>query len=375
MHLYIHIPFCASKCIYCDFTVQLNKYGNHKVFEESLFNELDERVKHFELKGTTLDGIYIGGGTPSLLPAAFYHRLFQRIQHHCRIAPTAEVTLEANPNAVTDAPAAYRAAGFNRVSIGIQSLDDAELKTLSRNHSQQAALQCINDFIHGGFSNVSVDLMYGFPHQTLASWQKTLDGACTLPIQHISLYGLQVEPGTPMETLVSTPAYPMPNDDTYGDMKAAAAQTLANHGYTHYEVSNFAKPGYHSRHNTNTWQQGNFLAIGPGAHGHLHPHRYANSSTVAHWQANPIGNSTAQTVSTMERLENTLIFGLRTHTGVNIPQLEADYQKSLMPFMIDLVKQYPQALRMDNGTLTLHPSYWPVSNTILSHFIGLADSV
>lgn len=385
MYLYIHIPFCQSKCIYCDFNVVLNKHapntGGHATFKQALLSELDERCRQLP-ECTIIDGVYVGGGTPSLLEAEFYITLFSRLGKYATIADDAEITLEANPNAVVDSPGRYREAGFNRVSIGVQSLNDSELKTLSRNHSAEDALACVQAFTDGGFTNISLDLMHGFPHQTEQSWQTTLDTALNLPsVKHLSFYGLQVEAATPMARLVNTPDYTMPTEDTCADLLAVADKTINQAGWKRYEVSNACKPGYHSRHNANYWQpwnetQGQYLALGPGSHGYVQSGegfvRYENAKNLATWQAQPVGSSVIEGEPDQHRLENAFIFGLRTIWGVPLGQLYEQFGEAAVNALVaPAMKQFPEHLTIDHqNVLRLSPASWGIGNAILEAFVA-----
>jgi oxygen-independent coproporphyrinogen-3 oxidase len=394
VYLYIHIPFCQSKCIYCDFTVVLNKHaptaGGHLAFKQALFEELDQRCAQLQ-ENTIINGVYVGGGTPSLLVAEFYKTLFSRLGKYATIADDAEMTLEANPNAVVDAPDQYRKAGFNRVSIGVQSLNDIELKTLSRNHSAEEAMACVQAFADGGFTNISLDLMHGFPHQTEQSWQTTLDMALNLSsVKHLSFYGLQVEAATPMARLVHTPAYTMPTEDTCADLLAIADEAIEKAGWQRYEISNACQPGFHSRHNANYWQpwnetSGQYLALGPGSHGYLsspgaHGYiqtdegfvRYENAKDLATWQAQPVDSSVTEIEPDHHRLENAFIFGLRTIWGVPLGQLQQQFGEAAVNALVaPAMATFPDHLTIDDqNVLRLSPASWGIGNAILEAFVA-----
>lgn len=327
-----------------------------------------------------LQGIYVGGGTPSLLPAAMYQRWFEMIAADWPLAPEAEITLEANPNAWTDKPEAYLKAGFNRLSMGVQSLNDTELKALSRIHTADEAEATVWQCQQAGFSNISVDVMYGIPQQTEASWTDTLERLMSLPVQHISMYGLQVEEATPLHRLVHMGAYPLPTEDEHVAMHVAGVQRLARDGFKQYEISNFAQKGYESRHNINYWRQGDYLALGPGAHGYVHPTRYANSRKLAAWIKDPCGSSESLSISDTERLENILIFGLRETAGVDGAQVHDQFGVDVFQHFESVITPLIQAgyltwvsdKKKGAGPkrLVLPPQYVPVSNSILAEFMA-----
>lgn len=383
MFLYVHVPFCPSRCIYCDFTVVLNKHapktGGHSAFQTTLLSELTQRLQQCPTR-PTIKGIYVGGGTPSLLPASFYNQLFDCIRQHAALAPNAEITLEANPNAIVDSPENYRAVGFNRVSLGVQSFQNNELKALSRNHSAAEAIATIHQLADGGFSNISLDLMYAFPRQTVISWKNTLDKALSLPITHLSFYGLQVEAATPMARLVQTPAYPLPDNDTNATMMSIVADKLAQASWHHYEISNACKPNFHSRHNLNYWQpwndsQGQYLAVGPGAHGYIiHQSgkfvRTENSRDLATWQKEPIASCQTPVEPCHHRLENAFIFGLRTSFGVSLSPLITEFGQSAVRQIVEtLTEKHTDHLIVTNNTIKLQPHAWPVCHDILADIL------
>ncbi|MDH4379349.1 MAG: radical SAM family heme chaperone HemW [Vampirovibrionales bacterium] len=378
--MYVHVPFCASRCVYCDFTISLNKHGGHQAYEEALSQELEYRLAQLP-KGyyQSIHSVYFGGGTPSLMPARWFASVLERLNHAIPMAAHCEITLEANPNAVVDAPADYLAAGLNRVSIGTQSFNANELKALSRNHSAEDAIATVQAFQQAGFQRVSLDLMYGIPQQTVASWNHSLQHALALDVGHISLYGLQLETGTPLERLIQTgaPRYALPDEDTTADAYELAQETLANAGLPLYEISNASIIGEESRHNLTYWQWGHWLALGPGAHGHSQrlegPVQTENADTVEAWQANPTGGL-VKPVSSQEALENRLIFGLRTRWGIHVAQVaEASTlnEKLLLSRLNPLLKKHSTALRLEEGWLRLVPQYWATSNQVLQDVMGL----
>ena len=221
--------------------------------------------------------IFFGGGTPSYLPAKSIVRLLDCVKTSMCIAPDAEITLEANPDDVKPAKCdAWLDAGFNRISIGIQSLHDPILSALSRRHTSDVAIDAVTTARDAGFSNISIDLMFGLPNQSLSVWETTLNRAVALGTEHLSLYGLQVEPGTPLHRDVQRGFMPKPDDDLAADMYELAMDILHVAGYEHYEISNWAKRVYQSRHNLAYWLNTPYLGVGPGAHSSMLGKRFAN---------------------------------------------------------------------------------------------------
>jgi oxygen-independent coproporphyrinogen-3 oxidase len=363
MHLYIHLPFCRSRCIYCDFVVVLEKYGGQAAYVHALLTELRAKLP----PGGRFETVYFGGGTPSLLPAPEIGRLLQAVP----LAPGAEIILEANPKAMADPPGAYLAVGVNRVSIGVQSLNDPELTKLSRGHTAQDAADLVQDFQAAGCRNISIDLMYGIPTQTQTSWANTLQAATALNTQHISFYGLKVEEGTPLATLTAkTQAYPLPEDAETVDMYFQGLAVLGQAGFQRYEFSNLAQPGFESRHNLNTWRNGEYIGVGAGAHGYWHGMRTENPRDVAAYVADPLGSAQLTPCPVQEQRENALIFGLRLREGVDIAHWQAAYGVDFDAQFGSVLARYPEFFAWRGSRLCLTEAAIPVSNTLLCEFLA-----
>ena len=367
MHVYCHIPFCASRCVYCDFYLELAKYGGQQAFVDALCQEIDLRWHGQPLE--PIKTLYFGGGTPSLLTADHYEQIFEHFRRYTSFAPGAELTLEANPCDLTSPPEAYRAVGFNRISLGVQSLNDLELKKLSRRHSAQQAIDVVHQVSKAGFDNISIDLMYGLPCQTQDSWQASLDAVCQLPIQHVSFYGLQIEAGTPMERLVETPSYQLPPNEQWIPFYWQGVETLEAAGLKLYEFSNMARPDCESQHNTAYWRNKDYWAFGPSAHGYQHPLRYENAPDLKAYLSNPLGGE-QHTITELERFENQLIFGLRLTQGVEIEVLENSRFWSLIREEIKEGLEKGK-LKLENKSLCLARQWIPRSNEVLASFITL----
>lgn len=374
MHIYAHIPFCASRCIYCDFTIVLEKYkekhGGETAYLKALVEETTQRFTSLN-NPTPIQTLYFGGGTPSLCSANFYQHYLSHLTSIITLDTTIEITLEANPNAMADKPNAYLKAGINRLSIGVQSFQDNELKKLSRIHTAAEAKQCITQCQDAGFNNISIDLMYALPEQTLASWQDTLNQAIETNVQHISLYGLKVEDGTPLEKLSKLAPYKLPDEDTNTDMYHLANDVLSKAGYHRYEFSNFAKPGYESRHNLCYWDNKPFMALGVSAHGYLNDSRYETVKDLGAYLNNPLAGNTHH-VNLEEALENALIFGLRKSEGVDISEIESTYGINFLATYGHILKKFEEddVFILENGRLKLTQAAIPISNHILCEFIN-----
>ena len=271
--VYIHIPFCASKCGYCDFYSLAGCDKQMPVYHKALIDHILEAspgIRNYEV-----DSVYFGGGTPSYYGAERLLELFDILKLNGNVRTDAEVTVECNPDSMDYKELlALREEGVNRLSVGIQAADDSLLKLLSRRHSWAQAQAAYHDARRAGFDNISVDLMYGLPTQTARDWADTLARVCELHPEHISCYALKLEEGTPMyEEYLNSPV--LPDDDAQADMYSYAAQMLERYGYRQYEVSNFAAPGFESRHNLKYWRLDDYMGFGPGAHSSVGSLRYS----------------------------------------------------------------------------------------------------
>ena len=332
--LYIHIPFCETKCPYCDF----NTYAGIETLIPAYIDALVEEIRMWAdaLGATDVGTIFFGGGTPSYLPQEHVQRLLDTVRSTFAITRNAEITLESNPGDITpERLAAWKDSGINRLSIGVQSLDDGLLSLLGRRHTAREALDAFHLAQTAGFDNINLDLMYGLPHQTLAQWRRTLEDTLTLGPQHLSLYCLTLEEGTPMAASVQQGKLPTPDPDLAADMYELAEQQVDPAGYHHYEISNWTLPKRECRHNLTYWRNQPYLGVGPGAHSYLGGHRLANLRSPrkyiqrVHRQANSaaapqdlqamLRSGPVDTVEAVDkRLEmgETMMLGLRLAEGI-----------------------------------------------------------
>ena len=337
--LYVHIPFCETKCPYCDFNTYAGIEPLIPSYVEALCKEIDS-WGHV-LGGPPVKTVFFGGGTPSYLPAEEVGRVVEAIRSSFDLEATAEVTLEANPGDFTTAKLeSYGGFGVNRLSIGVQSFSDRLLNVLGRRHSSSEAVQAYRMSREAGFVNVSIDLMYGLPYQSAEDWRQSLDQASELAPSHVSMYCLTLETGTPMEQGVASGRLPDPNPDEAADMYVAAQEVMGESGYRHYEISNWARPGFESRHNLTYWRNWPYLGVGPGAHSYLDGFRFWNMRSPRAYvrksredgsprpcgllELGPetlSGMPTVDAVETIDRnleMAETLMLGLRLDTGVRI---------------------------------------------------------
>ncbi|GFE93647.1 coproporphyrinogen III oxidase [Acetobacter persici] len=359
--LYIHWPFCLAKCPYCDFNSHVRERMPEARFAAALRTELAHEAAR--LGRRKLGSIFFGGGTPSLMAPESVAALIADATTLFDPLPELEITLEANPTSVESGRlSAFRQAGVNRVSLGIQALDDAALRFLGREHSARQALAAL-EIARGLFPRITFDLIYARPGQTLADWQTELDTALTLVADHVSLYQLTIEPGTKFEALYRTGAFTLPDEDAAARLYQETAEVTARHGLAGYEVSNYARPGSESRHNLTYWRYGDYLGIGPGAHGRI-TQGDALFATRRHRAPEPwadlvertgTGQTSQEALDATDRAREMLLMGLRVTEGVNAPRFTArtglNLRDALDPVILEAaleegyLEQTPDTLR------------------------------
>lgn len=337
--LYVHWPFCASKCPYCDF----NSHVADDIDTDRWLNAYRQELAHAAAltPKRPLTSIYFGGGTPSLMPPDLVGQILERAEALWGFDAAIEITLEANPSSVENQRlAAMRAAGINRVSIGVQALNDAALKFLGRAHDQQTARDAIS-IAHSLFDRVTFDLIYGRPGQTVADWLSELDSALSLSGSHVSAYQLTIEKGTPFFADHRAGAFSLPNEHTALDLFHATAERLGDAGLERYEVSNYARRGHESRHNLTYWQYGDYVGVGPGAHGRLTiggAHHRTETQTAPHnWLSAVEKDGHAFRVNSpladWESAGEMLMMGLRLSDGLNLKRFSERIGKPLQEFV------------------------------------------
>ena len=273
LSLYLHVPFCKTRCTYCAFNTYTNAEAHLPAYVAALCNEL-----HWLGRATQqpVHTIFFGGGTPSLLSPSQIANILQTCRAAFQISPEAEITLEVNPLSASDAYfARVRAAGVNRLSIGMQSVHRSELRLMARDHDADAVPRTVRAARAAGFENINLDLIFALPYQTLGMWLESLQAALALQPQHLSLYALELESGTAMTRDVERGRLPLPDDELAAEMYEAADELLAQHGFLQYEISNWARSGWECRHNLQYWHNLPYLGVGAGAHGYADGVRYA----------------------------------------------------------------------------------------------------
>ena len=315
--LYIHIPFCRAKCAYCDFYSLARSEGRMDDYVRALAAAL--RRGAARAAGYAVDTVYFGGGTPSYLGAFRLAALLDAVTESYAVERDAEITFEANPESARDASAlrTLRGAGFDRISLGMQSASDAELRAVGRVHTAADTAAAVEAARAAGFGNVSLDLIYGLPGQTRGSWRASLAAAVALAPEHLSCYALKVEPDTPLFSARTG----LPDDDAQAELYLDAVDVLAAHGYAQYEISNFAKTGFASRHNLKYWTLGEYLGFGPGAHSDFGGRRFAVARDLDAFLRGETVCSEDAAISPRERAAERVMLGLRLARGMGADEL------------------------------------------------------
>lgn len=377
--LYLHIPYCKSRCIYCDFYTTASQRG-YSAFVEALCGELALRSAAWH--NVEMQTIYIGGGTPSQLSVTELQHIFATIYAHYRTAPTAEITLEANPDDLTpDYVSAMREhLPINRVSMGLQTFDDQLLRLLNRRHTAAEAEAAVERLIMHGYDNLSIDLIYGLPDQTLHAWQADVARALRLPIKHLSAYALIYEPGTPLMRMKEKGLVHEADDALSLSMFEHLIAATAAAGLEQYEISNFARVGYHSRHNSAYWQGTPYLACGPSAHGYDGTHRYYNTPRLASYikargDVEGQGLQRIEQLSTDERYNDLVLTRLRTMAGLNLAHLEATFGNSYRSYLLSEAEPHLKRghLVCEGDLLKLTPDGIFLSDAIMADLMRVED--
>ena len=375
--IYVHVPFCRSKCQYCDF------YSLTDKSDRLMDGYLDAICDHIRETGPQapnyiVDTVYFGGGTPTFFGADGMSAILTTIRKNFDVAADAEITFEANPDSVSPKLLRkLRSEGFNRVSLGVQCDDDEILEKIGRPHTYEQAVSAVERIRKAGFRNLSLDLIYGLPGQTMESWQKTLQHVLELRPEHISCYGLKVEEGTP---LYSCKDYVnLPDDDAQADMYLAAIEILRSKGYRQYEISNFCRRNLESRHNVKYWSGGEYLGFGPDASSDFAGKRFKIIRDLKGYidgiQKGGQVLEEIQEVAPRERAGEYLMMRLRTTRGISASEYEKKFLLSFSSLekALDACRQRGHALRFDKDSWRLTPEGFLLSNSIISDLLLLQE--
>ena len=390
--LYVHVPFCLSKCPYCDFNTYQGIESQFGDFLTAVTGEIEAWAR--ALGRPAVNTIFLGGGTPSYLPDGDVGRILEAIVSAYPVRDGAEITAECNPNDLTPAKCAeLRAAGINRVSMGVQSMDNGLLAMLGRRHDADEAVDALDACRQAGFDNVNLDLMYGLPNQTLGQWQDTVERLLAQSPEHISMYSLTLEDGTPLKRWVEQGRLPEPDPDLAADMYDLARASLRDAGYHHYEISNWCRPGRQSEHNLAYWRNLQWLGVGPGAHSSLtgvrfwtvrSPRDYARKAAewveiAGRWDlVTPAAIESVPTVDDLEVIDEattaaeTMFLGLRLLDGMDVAaasarvgiDLAARYERELAELAAEGLLEWE-----NDGRLRLSEDAYLVANQVFTRFL------
>jgi oxygen-independent coproporphyrinogen III oxidase len=384
--IYIQVPFCQTKCTYCNFHTGVVSAEKYAPYAEAVQQEItNHRLLHADagipaaasLERAVVDTVYLGGGTPSLLDPMHIRKMLDSVRHSfpCNLA---EVTLEADPETITPEKAiAWAAAGINRVSLGVQSFSDTELKASGRMHRREDIYRAAPILHAAGIQSLSFDLIVGLPHQTETSWQQSLEQLIHLQPEHVSIYMLEVDEdsrlGRELITLgIKYGAPAVPTDEQMADSYDLARERLAARGYEHYEISNWAKPGRASRHNLKYWRRQPYLGFGAGAHSFDGNTRWANAHDSARYvaaiQTGRLPAEQIETVTHKQALEEEMFLGLRQLSGINLDKIELAYGVSLHSKLSSL--ESAGLIEREGSVVRLAPKKLSISNEVFVELLG-----
>jgi len=385
LSLYLHIPFCVRKCYYCDFLSFATTEETQVQYVQALKREIALQGKQYD--HYHVDSIFIGGGTPSVLPIELMDSIMKIVRHSFQIDVDAEVTIEVNPGTVDDEKLnGYRALGINRLSIGLQSASDEELRRIGRIHTYEEFMHTYQTARQAGYGNMNVDLMSGLPGQTLTSYEETLQKVIALKPEHISAYSLIVEEGTPFWTIygedektqkTKKSPMPLPGEDVERAMYELTKEKLEHFGYDRYEISNYAKKGYESRHNIGYWKRHNYLGLGLGSSSLIQNQRWKNTSDLKCYMKT-MGNCQAEEIQSLtkaEQMEEFMFLGLRLMKGISYGEFESCFQIPIMQvYERQIKKGIQEGLLLEyeeqNQTfLRLTSRGIDVSNVVMAEFL------
>lgn len=371
--LYIHVPFCKKRCLYCDF------YSNTDItikgaYVRALVREMELRKVY--LKEEVLETIYIGGGTPSLLSPSELSVIFDAIHRHFRLADNMEITLEANPDDINkEYIHALCSLGINRLSMGVQSFNEEDLLFLNRRHTRTQAIQAVRRCQESYLYNINIDLIYGLPGQTVEKWENNLAEAIRLDIPHLSAYHLIYEEGTPLYRLMEAGRVMPVSEETSLLLFRTLIDTLTTEGYEHYEISNFARQGHYARHNSAYWQGGHYLGLGPAAHSYNGVEREWNASSLSAWEEGIRAEKLAieqEPLDMNTRYNDYIVTRLRTKWGVHLPEITSFFGEERTAYCLRMAQKYlaqGKLILRSGDTLVLSREGIFVSDGIMSDLL------
>lgn len=364
--LYIHIPFCVKKCEYCDFVSFPGQEERFEAYIDALIGEMGE------YRGAELDTVFLGGGTPSVLPARLINKLCDAVKDNYNIAKNYEWTTEANPGTLTgDKIQAMLESGINRISLGVQSFNDTELKAAGRIHNAETAYNTVLRLNKAGFGNISIDLMESLPLQTPESFKYSLETAVSLPITHISVYSLIIEDGTPIKEKYDKGIYAMPDEDTDRELYHYTKAFLAECGYERYEISNYAMPGYESRHNLKYWSCDEYIGIGVAAASYTDGVRRSNTNNLKDYISGSYHGDAREVLANNDKMGEFMMLGLRKISGVSDKEFEKRFGCSMEYVYKKQLERFIKlgAIEYEDGRCRLTERGLDVANAVMCEFV------
>ena len=371
--IYIHVPFCIRKCLYCDFLSFPADIRTKRLYVEALEKEMAYYGP--AMQDCTVTSIFIGGGTPSTMPAESLYAIMHSLKMHFHIAEDAEITMEMNPGTVTEEIASFAAEELTRVSLGAQSFSDRELRSLGRIHSSRDIVRSLDLLREKGIRNINLDLMSGLPHQTEETWERSLQSAVALDIPHISAYSLIIEEGTPFHDLMRKGMLSLPDENVERTMYHRTGELLAEAGYIRYEISNYAKAGYACRHNSKYWRRTEYLGMGPGASSFFDHRRWTNTRDMNAYiegAGAPHGiREDGETLTRQEEMEEFMFLGLRMMSGISSQTFKDDFGKSIEDVYGPVLRKHIEegVLKKEGGRYALTERGIDVSNIVLADYL------
>lgn len=398
LEIYIHIPFCEKKCDYCDFLSMRADEGTKREYVNGLIREIE--LSKDMMKGYQADTVFIGGGTPSILREDYIEKIMQTLKDNCELSENAEITIECNPGIVNlKKLETYKKSGINRISFGLQSANDSELRELGRIHDFAVFVESYKMARQAGFNNINVDIMSALPGQTPESYRDTLNKVIELNPEHISAYSLIVEDGTPMEERVEQNLVTLPDEDTEREMYYLTREIALKNGYKRYEISNYAKPGYECRHNKGYWQRVEYLGFGLGAASLYQNKRYSNVSDLNEyigllldggkdedyyggmvyqddvWDIQEdtlnILHGKISALSNKDMMEEFMFLGLRMTEGVSEKKFKMDFGRNIDAVYGEVIEKLEKQhlLERKEGRIKLTDRGVDISNYVMSEFL------
>lgn len=370
--IYIHIPFCVRKCLYCDF---LSFSGAENVYEDYI-NTLCKEIRNFkgEISHRTIDTVFVGGGTPSAIPTKMLGRVMGIVTDELNIGGDAEITMELNPGMATaESLSDYRSMGINRLSIGLQAWQDRHLKTLGRIHTKEKFVETYYLARKAGFRNINTDIMFSLPGQTMTDIEETLENIVKLAPEHISAYSLIIEEGTPFKKMFDSGVFKETDEKLDRDMYAFICGYLKEYGYNRYEISNFSKKGFESRHNSIYWRTNEYIGFGLGAHSYFNGERFHNTCDMDEYlkSRGEHRKKDVEVLTQEDKISEFMFMGLRMDEGVSKEKFKRRFNSDIRSIYREVIDKYKNMgmIRETEDTISLTDKGIDVSNVIFGDFL------